>query len=352
MIKPLHLRLSALRSLACLLAIGTLFGWTSSARAKPPSPSPPCTAASSPYTIDFGNQNIAVPSSTPVGATIGSKATVQANFSCTDITAAQSPVTFIAGQLGNNPTVYLSGLLYTTNRTGVGLYLTVTNAGPSAPTVTATALTLGTVAGTGAGSSPLTVTFTAQLVRIAGTIAPGAIGGINLSNQIQYTPNSGSAINFAGTTPTLKLTSNTATITAPTCTVNAPNNFTVTLPTISSTALAGGMGATAGATAFNLTYTCPTPGTTVTPSMKAGGPRSGTTGLIMPTPGPGFATNVGLQLLSGDGSPVDVTGGTQTPVVSSGTTLSLLYYVQYYQTAATITIGNVTGTVTYTLTYQ
>lgn len=163
-------------------------------------------------------------------------------------------------------------------------------------------------------------------------------------------------------------------ITESTCDSQVTGGNDVTLPTISSSALAGAVGVTAGRTQFVIDLTnCTlsdgktkvaayflasqngTPGTNVDPA----------TGYLTNTvEGLGGATGVMMKLLDGtttqpiivgdasqsDGSPTSTTF--QTVTGSPNGTASLNYFVEYVKAASTITAGPVESFVTYDLMYK
>lgn len=153
-------------------------------------------------------------------------------------------------------------------------------------------------------------------------------------------------------------------VTAQTCTINGngsgSKDFTVALPTVSTSLLAT-VGATAGATPFNISLTACTP-TTGTNAVKAvhayfeAGPTIDTTtgNLILAT---GGASNVEIQLLNAaDQSAVklgqaDASQNSKAVNVSTGGAATLQFYAQYYATGAA-TAGAANSSVMYTIAYQ
>jgi type 1 fimbria pilin len=139
---------------------------------------------------------------------------------------------------------------------------------------------------------------------------------------------------------------NNITFTTPSCTlVTDPTN--VTLPTVTSSAFAG-VGSTSGKTPFQIQLSCPA-GTAVAKITMHASSADSHTGVVAPTAGAGYAQGVGVQILNG--SSVPVVFETQT-VVSPSATTSIPYYAQYFQTATTVSGGNVKATVTFDLFYQ
>ncbi len=144
-----------------------------------------------------------------------------------------------------------------------------------------------------------------------------------------------------------------------TCQINGstgPGNITVTLPTVTTHALAA-LNQTAGTKPFSIALTgCPTgPGNTTATAYFEPGPNVDTaTGYLKNN---GAATNVQVQLLNGDLDPIKL-NMPQASQNSKAVTLTsgagtLNYYAQYIATAAAgATAGSVATSVTYTMLYQ
>lgn len=142
-------------------------------------------------------------------------------------------------------------------------------------------------------------------------------------------------------------------VVANTCTINggaANANFSVTLPTVSTTSLSAA-GATAGRTPFTLSLTGCT-GSAVSTYFEPGSTVNANGRLIVDA---GGATNVDLQLLSDTYQAIKAGAaqGSQNSqqVAISGGNATLNYYVEYYATAAA-TAGAANSRVQYTLVYQ
>lgn len=141
------------------------------------------------------------------------------------------------------------------------------------------------------------------------------------------------------------------TVNAATCTVNGGGNVTVTLPTVSTTALTAA-GVTAGATAFSIQLSGCTvgvarayfePGSTIDP---ASGRLNNT----------GSATNVQVQLLNSNLSAINLAGGSiatqgSNSIATVAGANNLNYYARYYATDA-VGAGGVATSVNYTIVYQ
>lgn len=146
-----------------------------------------------------------------------------------------------------------------------------------------------------------------------------------------------------------------------TCDVNGGgatgDSFTVTLPPVAATALATS-GDTAAKTSFSINLSgCPTTpagiqvGTQFFSSANADG-----SGHLNNSAGPGFATNVAVQLLDSADAAINVTtsqasAAVTDPTTLAGSTATLDYAAQYYATGGA-TAGDVSTTVQYVINYQ
>lgn len=151
---------------------------------------------------------------------------------------------------------------------------------------------------------------------------------------------------------------------AQTCTINGSgnhndtgaNNFTVTLPTVSTSALATA-GQTAGRTPFNIALTACTQKSGNVHAYFEPGPTVDTaTGNLVLTGRPGDATNVEIGLLNNDLSAVkvgaaDVSQNSKSVPISSAGAATLSFFAQYVATGVA-TAGAAESSVMYTLVYQ
>jgi major type 1 subunit fimbrin (pilin) len=146
-------------------------------------------------------------------------------------------------------------------------------------------------------------------------------------------------------------------ITAQTCTINGngsgAKDFTVTLPTVSSSSLATA-GQTAGRTPFSIALTNCTPATGNVHTYFEPGPTTDTTTghLILNA---GGATNVQIGLQNGDFTDIkagaaDASQNSKAVAITTGSA-TLPYYAQYVATGAA-TAGAANSSVMYTLSYQ
>lgn len=148
------------------------------------------------------------------------------------------------------------------------------------------------------------------------------------------------------------------TVTAQTCTINGngtgSNDFTVTLPTVSTSSLAAA-GDTAGITPFSIALTNCTPASGNVHTYFEQGPTiDSTTGDLILTAG--GATNVQLHLQNSDFSDISLNAAdgaqnSQSVAISAAGAATLPYYVAYKATGAA-TAGAADSSVMYTLSYQ
>ncbi|MFM0727326.1 fimbrial protein [Paraburkholderia strydomiana] len=149
----------------------------------------------------------------------------------------------------------------------------------------------------------------------------------------------------------------TGQITSQTCTISGNGggkNFTVTLPTVSTSALATA-GTTAGRTPFNIALSNCTPNSgNVSTYFEPGATVDTTTGQLVNASG--TATNVEVGLLNGDSSAITL-GAAQASQNSKAVALAsgaatLKYFAQYVATNGASTAGTVNTTVMYSIVYQ
>lgn len=146
-------------------------------------------------------------------------------------------------------------------------------------------------------------------------------------------------------------------IQVPTCNVDPGSvNKVVTLPSMTAAQLTASP--TPGSTPFSLQLVnCPANEkvlinlNTATPYTGAGA-----SGVIAPTAGTGYATNVGVQILNADGSTPVTFGDDPAQAINTGTTSGSSYavnlYARYYRTGTPVGAGSVKGVATYTINYQ
>ena len=139
-----------------------------------------------------------------------------------------------------------------------------------------------------------------------------------------------------------------------TCTINGGlPNFGVTLPSLSTSALAG-VGSTAGATHFSLALTnCIGMATTVNTYFETG-PTINTDGRLINLSSGG--ASVDGQIKNADGIIVNLAAGygsqntTATQITNQSATQN--FSIAYYANATPVTAGGFTSSVVYTLMYQ
>lgn len=237
------------------------------------------------------------------------------------------------------PTVSYGGLLYATNLTGIGLLLT------TSPTqLQGSGGTLDTI---NWGSTTDTITFTAQLIATGATIQAGTVS--SPSQLLTFENYSSGYSNSSSTYGSLSV--NPVTVTVSACTVNtASQNLVVTLPDVTANTLTT-TGATSGLTPFQINLTCNAGATASITMSTASYYGSSSLGVVAPTTGSGYAANVGVQLLQSNGTTPVNFGTAQSVGTTPSGTLSIPFYAQYYATGAA-GAGNVSATVTFTMTYQ
>ncbi|RMD01517.1 type 1 fimbrial protein [Aquitalea palustris] len=147
-----------------------------------------------------------------------------------------------------------------------------------------------------------------------------------------------------------KITANTCTITG-----TSGSNVTVTLPTVSTSALATA-GQVAGVTPFALSLSnCN--GTSAQTHFELGATVDQTTGNLFNASGSGMATNVEVQLLNNTFQAINVATNTNSQTVtlsgsSPNKTGTMNYYAQYIATGGASTAGTVNTSVQYSMIYN
>jgi major type 1 subunit fimbrin (pilin) len=152
-------------------------------------------------------------------------------------------------------------------------------------------------------------------------------------------------------------------VTATTCKIQGGGtdspDFAVTLPTVSTSAFAGGVGTAAGAQPYNIilggaTDDGCTDGTPVSVHYEPSSANvDATSGNLNIATGAGAATGLQLQVLDSDKSKIDLAlDPDSTPVVVTNKTAVLPFYVQYVSNAAAVTAGGVRSSVLYSIKYN
>jgi type 1 fimbria pilin len=314
--------------------------------------------------------NVTVTHNTTVGTLLGTPVTGSASFSCSGYPSGFNPPSstgkrfaiqvygltasqFVGGTLPPASSTNITQVTFATNVPGIGLQLSISPGmrgyDVSAGDQQSGSYIVGYVTGT---SGSLTVNYTAQLI-VTGTVTPGTVSATTLFNYEWYIY----AYNISQPMGT-SLTNSSAQVSLQGCTVNtASQAFTVTLPTVGSTDFTG-VGSSSGRTPFNIGLTCQT-GTTMYITMSTANPNSTYVGVVQPTTGSGYAGNIGVQVLyggnsvSGSATPTPVTfNSAQNLGASPNSSVSLQYYAQYFQTGTPVSAGNVSATVTFTMSYQ
>jgi len=325
-----------------------------------------CTSSSATMTLP----DVTITSSNmPIGTVLATSAPVTIAFTCTGLPVTTSrPADYIATiQAGQT----LATLDATNNVNGPGITFKITGVSGVALLVTASPVQatsrsgdvedgpnkyagypVGSVtapAGSSAGSygGTFTETFIGQLIVTGNNVTTGTIAGKNLipfwwyiSGGSQYSSSISLGTNLVLGSSKIKSSS---------CSVNLDSqNLTVTLPNITTSALNASL--TAGKTPFNINLNCKSSNKDIYITMTASNPGAAT-GVALSS---GSAGNVGVQILSGGGTAVDVTGTTPQHIATStpNGAYSIPYYAQYYRTATPVTAGQVSATVTFVMTYQ
>ena len=137
----------------------------------------------------------------------------------------------------------------------------------------------------------------------------------------------------------------------PTCTA-AVDPTVVTLSAVSTTAFSG-RGSTAGQQPFQVQFNCVAGANLYITLSSANGYGNTSLGVIKNTTGTGYAKNVGVQVLQQDGATPVKFGTAISEGATQNGTMSLPFYARYYQdSTSNVTVGQVSATATYTLTYQ
>jgi len=321
-----------------------------------------CTTSSS-GSLTMGN--ISVPVGAANGTAIGTPVQLSMTFNCTGVPTDSS---------GNNLYVQAkvlaardpadtgaNGILFDTSIAGIALKLTGSpdQASASACLRCGPESTAGFEIGalertcTGNGSNrrctaTITQTFTAQFVK-TGTVTPGTLQGVQLIQFYWYEYGTTASSGPMGTSLTVN---GGAQVGIVGCNVDTGSqNMTVTLPNVSTSALKT-LGATAGRTRFNINLTCQS-GTTASITFATANAFNVANGVIAPTTGTGRAANVGIQLLNATGAAAVPFNAAQSLGTTPTGAWALPFHVQYYRTSSSaISQGTVTGTLTFTMTYQ
>lgn len=144
-------------------------------------------------------------------------------------------------------------------------------------------------------------------------------------------------------------------IIVPTCNVDpGSKDKVVTLPSVTVAQLNSNQ--TPGSTPFSLQLVnCPA-NQKVFINLNTANPYTSVSGVIAPTTGTGYASNVGVQILKADGSTPVTFGDDPAQAINTGTTSgsnwSINLYARYYRIATPVTGGSVKGIATYTINYQ
>jgi type 1 fimbria pilin len=297
------------------------------------------------YTLTMPS-SVTATSNLAIGSTFGSTGSVTVTFNCSNVISQYKKVTPQAAIVATLDPTNKAGAGYVvlgTNLPGVAIKLTGNPTNPDSGLNGPGGTPGWELSSKTNTSSSVSETFTAQLIK-TGPIGPGTVNALTIVQLTNYSYGNTDSSPYYASVATTSVAVNT-----PSCSLTMPSaNFAVALPTVSANALKA-VGATAGATPFNITYNC---GTSLTVSMYMTTPNAGSSaGLMLPdgVTCTGAATNVALQLLMKSQA---VTFNTSQKIGTASGNLTIPFVVQYYATATPVSSGSVCTTATYTLTYQ
>jgi len=321
-----------------------------------------CTTSSS-GSLTMGN--VSVPVTAPIGTALGTPVQLPMTFNCTNVPTSDAGLTlFVQAKVlaARDPAdTGANGILFDTSIPGIALKITGSPDQASASAClrcgpeSTPGFEIGPLDRTCTGSNSnrrctatISQTFTAQFVK-TGAVTAGTLQGLTLMTFYWYEYGTTASSGPMSTSMTVNGGAKVATVA---CGVDTGSqNMTVTLPSVSTAAMKT-LGATAGRTRFNINLTCQS-GTSTKITFATTSAYSIPNGVINPTTGTGMATNVGIQLLNGTTAAAVPFNAAQSLGTSPNGTWSLPYFVQYYRTSSSaITAGNVTGTMTFNITYQ
>lgn len=300
-----------------------------------------CTAPMMPYTIAIAST--AVTSDLPVGSIIpGSDETVNIHGSCAE---NYSGMVIIGCYYGNGGEVAGFPGVYHTGVAGIGIALIndkgqrIIGGGVSCDTRNTP---LGYVSSDGQNSYNFNVTL--ALVKISEDIRPGTLQqsqtqfGIGVFGRAPIgAPNT---ISYAGNV-TFKMV---------TCSVS-PQSLNITLGDFTVSQFTG-VGSHTNWKNFIISATCDNTVEVGVKVASANGYDSGSTSTIKLTQEPGVATGIGVKVLTGG---QDTNFGQYTKVgeiTQENGTLNMLFAVQYYQIASSVTPGVANSVFTITVAYR
>lgn len=289
--------------------------------------------------------SFSVPANLPLYSPVDTSATANFSFYCHGASHGDHSATVRVrfadpGQVIVDPN---GGLIVPTTLPGVGLRLT----GSPMPQLDNAigGYVFGTTDGRGRTGGQVSGSITAQLVK-TGPVGTGTVAMNNPLLHFDYVAHGQSS------RPLTDMSiSGSEHVDVYGCSVQAGSaNLAVTLPTVGSGQF-NGVGAVAGDTPFHIALQCQS-GTTVHIQFDANGRGDPNhQGVILPAAGDGDASGIGVQLLDGGGDAVTF-GHTQSVGMAPDGPMSIPLRARYFQTGATVGGGQVSATVTFTLTYQ
>ncbi|WP_152222433.1 fimbrial protein [Pseudomonas sp. SCB32] len=243
----------------------------------------------------------------------------------------------------------VSYAVFSTSVSGVGLILSIKDAGGAWMAAEATTMDLLKAAVTSYG------TFASgRLVATGDAISTGVLPAMTVGEQFITEKSSGSS-----TTPKAAIKITSTSITAQTCSVDAGSvNIPVNLAITSSSKLQGPVGTTDGNASFNVRLNCNT-GVNVFMTLSDANNLGNTSDTLTLSPSLVQAKGVGIQIRR-NGSPVrfgpDSSAAGNTNQISVGASpngvLTIPFTANYIKTATTVRPGEANAVATYTLSYQ
>lgn len=299
----------------------------------------PVSGGNAPITFTLPS-TISIPANTPNGTVLATSAQVAPSppptITCGDYAGAsghwkESTEMMTYGVANSRGGFLADNTIYETGIPGLGYRITQSSAYLTPYALNSESLSSQTFN----ASSSLELIKTGPITSGA-TLAAGTLGDwkwVDLKNNVLI--------------PETFVLANSITFTTPSCTI-VTDPINVILPTVTTNAFTG-IGSVSGKQPFQIDLSCP-PGTAVAQiTMHTATPDSSHPGVVAPA-GAGYASGIGVQVLDANSKPMVFED--QTVVTPPNATTSIPYFAQYFQTAPTVSGGNVKGTVTFDIFYQ
>lgn len=305
-----------------------------------------CSLKASDQTVSFGN--VTVSPDIAIGQTLtGDQTFSQVTFATCEssMTLSKKFTSSLYGTLGVAGT-YNGRVTFSTNVPGVGVQFggnmpVTSNKGYNSTfskwISSGTSTQLFSMSDIGWGET-FTLNFAPMLnlVKISDTIASGSLSG-----QVGYVKAEGNQ-----NSATMNVNFGNTTIQAAGCTISGGKSLSIVLNDIMASDLPS-LGSVGGESqAQDISLSC-NAGTKVTMVFSGETDTYGTNVLKNNAD----ATGVSVQLLDNSGTPITM-GDTLTPTTNAGATVTIPLSSRYIRTAQTITAGDISASVTYTLNYQ